>query len=78
MNTIALNQINDKLKVLSDDFVENINEYLDFLNNSSNLINEFVLSEEQIAILDERSKSPLENFISADKAITDLKIKYGV
>jgi hypothetical protein len=78
MNPTALNQINDKLKFLSDDFAEDIIEYLDLLNNTSNLNNEFVLSAKQIEILDNRSKSPIENFISADKAIADLKIKYGV
>lgn len=78
MNPTALNQIKDKLKDLSDDFVEDIIEYLDLLNNSSNLNNEFVLNEKHIKILDERSKSPIENFISADKAIAELKIKYSV
>lgn len=31
--------------------------------------NNFELTEEQIAILDERSKTPIENFISADTAM---------
>jgi hypothetical protein len=77
MNTTAINQINNKLKVIPDNFVNDVLQYLEFLY-FKNSANEFTLSDEQISLLDKRSKTNLENCIPADEVITNLKKKYSV
>lgn len=39
---------------------------------------DFVLSEEQKGILEERRKEPTENYISGEKSIKKLRKKYGL
>jgi hypothetical protein len=77
MNTTAINQINNKLKVIPDNFVNDVLQYLEFLH-FKNATNEFVLSDEQINLLDKRSKTAIENCIPADQLMTNLKNKYSV
>lgn len=38
----------------------------------------FVLSKQQIALLDKRSKTPIENCISASDSLKQIKKKHGV
>jgi hypothetical protein len=77
MNIEAINQISNKLKVIPDNFVNEVLQYLEFLN-FKNANNEFVLSDKQINLLDKRSKTPIENCISSNDVITNLKKKYSV
>lgn len=39
---------------------------------------DFILTDEQKAILDERLEEPDENYISAEESLKRLKAKYGV
>ncbi len=38
----------------------------------------FVLSKQQIALLDKRSKTPIENCISASDSLKQIKKKHGI
>lgn len=77
MNTIAINQINDKLKDIPDNFIQDVLEYLDFLSfrNQSNALS---LSKEQLKILEDRSKTPIDQFVSSVELMNNLKNKFSV
>ncbi|MBK7764274.1 MAG: hypothetical protein IPI46_13170 [Bacteroidetes bacterium] len=77
MNTKAIDQINNKLKVIPDSLVNDVLQYLEFLY-FKNRANEFVLTDEQINLLDKRSETPIGNCVPADKLMANLKNKYSV
>ncbi|MGI9192802.1 MAG: hypothetical protein ACR2IL_11840 [Chitinophagaceae bacterium] len=77
MNTIAINQINDKLKDIPDNFIQDVLEYLDFLS-FRNQSNTFHLSKAQLKVLEERSKTPIDQFVSSVEIMNNLKNKFSV
>ncbi len=77
MNATAINQINNKLKVMPDNFVNDVLQYLEFLS-FKNSANEFVPTNQHNNLLDMRSKTPIENCIPAEVLISNLKNKYSV
>jgi len=81
MNTAAIDKINNKLKVMPDNFVHEVLQFLEFLNfKSINNVggSEFLLTDAQTILLDKRSATPIEQCITADELMGNLKNKYGV
>jgi hypothetical protein len=79
MNTTAIDNIKSKLLIIPDNYYNDVIEYLDFLNYKSEFNNHrFELTEEQIEILDQRSKTPRDQYISSDQLMSNLRNKFGV
>jgi hypothetical protein len=79
MNTKYINQINNKLKVIPDNFANEVLQYLEFLYfKNSTSITDFLPTDAQINLLDKRSKTLLEDCLPADKVMADLKNKFSV
>ncbi len=77
MNSNSINKINNKLKAMPESDAIDILQYLEFLH-FKNSANEFILSNEQINILEKRNKTPIEDCMPASDIITNLKNKYRV
>ncbi len=73
LNTIRTIRIKDAhaATIIEQLMQMNALEYIDV--NS-----DFVLSEQQIKVLDKRSKTPIENCIPVNESIKQLKKKYGI
>jgi hypothetical protein len=70
-------EINNKLKEIYDAFADDVLAYLYFLN-FKNANHDFKLSDNQIELLESRSKTPIEQFIPSEILMTNLKNKYSV
>jgi hypothetical protein len=80
MNSIAIKEINTKLNSISDLYVDEVLEFLEFINYKDSIVKNkpLELTESQIRILDERSKTPIDQFIPREKFMSDLKIRHGI
>jgi predicted transcriptional regulator len=77
MNTSNINKISEKLQTLRDADLPELIEFINYLN-AKDSTDDFVLSKQQISLLDKRSKTPIEECIPAEQVIANLKNKYDI
>lgn len=74
METIEI--IKNRIDYVPETKLKGLSDYIDFLIYQDS--DDFELSEEMIKELEERSKTPLEDYIPAREALEELKKKYLV
>jgi hypothetical protein len=77
MNTSNINKISEKLQTLRDAHLPELIEFINYLN-AKDSTDDFVLSKQQISLLDKRSKTPIEECLPAEQVIANLKNKYDI
>ncbi len=74
METLEI--IKNRLEFVPETKLKGLSDYIDFLIYQDS--DDYVLSKEMIKELEERSKTPIEDYIPAREALEELKKKYLV
>ncbi len=74
MENLTIELISNKLKLLPETQFKDIMDYIDFLSYKQK--GEFSLSANQIQVLEESRKIPIDNCKSAKNTIIEIREKY--
>jgi hypothetical protein len=75
MEVLEINKLSNKLLNISNDRFQDVYEYLDLIEHGND---DFKLTENQKKVLDERRKTPFDQFVSKDEFLNRIQNKYGI